>query len=175
MDRRTAVAATLAGLVLLGCAGTVPGGTRSPSTPPIVPPTAATDPPGQGGAPDGLDRQAWVGVWRGEQPDLVGRSQIETVLMANGTFTSQSTNEQAGTYLTVWGEWDILTFTDRPTLRFTIEGHQPDEWCGPLGCQTVMVPTGISNHFEFVDRDTVVLWDPLCEGADCRVVYQRGQ
>jgi hypothetical protein len=129
--------------------------------------------PHPGGAPDGLDRRAWIGVWRGSQPDLVGYSLIENVLMPDGTFTSQSRNDAAGTYLTLWGQWDVLTFTDRPTLRFTVEGHEPNEWCGPLGCQAVMVPTGISNYFEFVDADSVLIWDPTCQEAACRVVYER--
>ena len=78
-----------------------------------------------GQAPDGLDRAAWIGTWRGDIADSFGVSQVETVFQPNGSFSNQTSNPSAHYLLTIWGQWDVLVFSDGPILRFTVEGWEP--------------------------------------------------
>jgi hypothetical protein len=125
-----------------------------------------------GGAPTGLDRSHWVGIWHAEVPDGFGVSQVEMILQANGKFSEQTTNASANYQLTVTGEWDIFTFTDRPMLRFTVTNWEPKEWCGPLGCSAVNIPTGMSEYFAFIDATHVQITQANCTSA-CESVYTR--
>lgn len=150
-------------------AGCTPGNFQPEQTPL---PTESAD--GGGLASFGLQRADWEGVWSGREPDVVGYSDVQTVLMSDGTFSSQSRNAEAGTLVTVTGQWEIFNLTDGPMLRFAIEDFEPKEWCGPLGCVAIQVPTGQSRYFRFLDRDTVILRDPSCDSAACEATYRRG-
>jgi hypothetical protein len=137
-------------------------------------PDATADPaPAGGGAPDGLNRSDWVGTWRGDVADSFGISQVETVFEADASFNNQVSNPGANYLLTIWGQWDVLTFADGPVLRFTVEGWDPREFCGPVTCTAVSIPTGVSQRFQFLDHDTLVLTTPNCSGPTCTGTYYR--
>jgi hypothetical protein len=122
----------------------------------------------------GLQRAHWEGVWSARQPGVLGDSDVQTVLMIDGTFSSQSRHVESGALVTTTGEWDIFTIGDRPMLRFAVEDFEPKEWCGPLGCVAIQIPTGQSQYFHFTDRNTVILREPSCESDACEVIYRRG-
>lgn len=126
-----------------------------------------------GGAPSGLDRADWVGIWRGQEPDVVGTADVETTLQADGTFSSLARSERAGTVTRMWGNWEIRS-GDPALLRFTIKGHDPTQFCGPLGCTPVLAPAGVTWAFRFIDRNTVALRGSGCASTGCEVTYRRG-
>ena len=122
----------------------------------------------------GLQKADWEGVWTGRQPGVIGDSDVQTILMADGTFSSQSRHVESGTLVTMTGQWDIFTLGDAPMLRFAVENFEPKEWCGPLGCVAIHIPTGQSQYFRFVDSNTVILREPGCGSTACEVTYRRG-
>ena len=163
-------------MALAGCVqiGRQPLPTPAPSAiDHFTPRPQPTQTPDHGGLGNfGLQRADWQGVWSGREPDAFGYSDVQTVLMGDGTFSSQSHNAEAGTLVTVTGHWEIASLPEGPLLRFTVEDFQPKEWCGPLGCVAIQVPTGDSRYFTFVDRNTVILRQPNCDTA-CDVTYRR--
>lgn len=156
-------------LVLVGCASGGPAGTPTPTI--VVPPVRSP----AGGVPVGYgtERADWVGVWSGREPDISGYSDTVTVLQADGSFSSQSSNATVGSLVTLWGQWDVFNLTGTPFLRFAVEGHEPQEWCGPLGCNAVIVPTGMTRYFRFVTTDEVLMRDETCADPSCEVRYTR--
>lgn len=125
-----------------------------------------------GGVPSGLDRADWLGVWRGQEPDVVGTADVETTLQPDGTFSSLAKSARAGTVTRMWGDWAVRS-GDPALLRFTIKGHDPKQFCGPLGCTPVLAPAGVTWAFRFIDRNTVALRGSDCASASCEVTYRR--
>ena len=129
---------------------------------------------GDGGEEDGLGTAgagegSFLGVWRGTQDTQFGRVQVETIFQQDGTFQQQTAG--AGTLITIWGSFDV--YEDQTLLRLNLEGWEPKEWCGPLGCTQLQYPTGESHLYRFADEDTLQLALQSCTGDDCWVTYRR--
>ena len=172
---RSALAGLVVVMVLMSCVKIGPAATpglRSPSV-------TAGQPSGPPGTSAGLragygnTRADWVGVWRGREPDISGYSDTVTVLDADGTFSTQSMNLEFGSVVTIWGQWDVSNLSGTPFLRFAVEGHEPSEWCGPVQCSAIIVPTGAARHFRFITTDEVLLRDQDCTASYCEVLSTR--
>ena len=168
---------------LVALAGCSQGGPQRPQLTPLrtVYPTRApevtpsADEPSPAGIDGfGLQRADWEGVWNARQPGVLGDSDVQTVLMIDGTFSSKSQHVETETLVTTTGQWDIFTFGGSPMLRFAVEDFEPKEWCGPLGCVAIQIPTGQSQYFRFIDTNTVALREPSCDSVACEVIYRRG-
>ena len=117
-----------------------------------------------------------VGTWRGKEPTALGTmSDIETILMANSTFSSLGTDTAVGSMTRFVGKWEVINMSGSPMLRFNITDWDPKQWCGPTGhCTPILPPQAQNKYFRFVDADTLLLWDPGCTTRSCQYVYTRG-
>ncbi len=116
-----------------------------------------------------------VGVWRGREPtELETMSDIETILLANGTFSSLGTDAVVGSMTRFVGTWEVINMNGSPMLRFNITDWDPKQWCGPTGHCTPILPDLAQNKFfRFTDADTLLLWNPGCTTRSCQYVYTR--
>lgn len=184
-QRWTTAIALIVALAVAGCgigrATSAPGPVESSapwhtapvSKPPSTfPPVPSDPPPTVGPAPMGLAAGDWIGVWTGEEINEFGVAAAETVLMADGSFTNLTIDPSFGSAVRLWGTWRIVAGAE-PFVRFEIEGYEPTEFCGPLGCTPVRRPPGVSQQFVFLDRNTVLLWTSDCSSASCKVTYTR--
>jgi hypothetical protein len=95
-------------------------------------------PPGQPGPPQPPFpqqtslRDMLVGVW-----DCYGGG-ISTELVLQSDRTYSATCIAAGT--AHWGEWDVTPGPGSMFLRFTLKGHQPNSFVGPLGSTPIHWP-----------------------------------
>jgi hypothetical protein len=95
------------------------------------------------------------------------------IFMADGTFSEQFVNASANYMLTITGQWDVFTFSGGPMLRFAVENWEPKEFCGPLGCSPVTIPTGMSEYFKFLDAAHVIIIQPDCSGTGCESSFTK--
>lgn len=157
--------------------------TQAPN-PPTQVPHVTSAPKGSGSAtggngntgsnvPTGLEKSDWAGIWHGRVPDSFGISDVEMIFMADGTFSEQFVNASANYMLTITGQWDVFTFSGRPMLRFAVENWEPKEFCGPLGCSPVTIPTGMSEDFKFKDATHVIIIQPDCRGTGCENAFTK--
>lgn len=103
----------------------------------------------EGGGPGAASRL--VGVWQGQTRDILGYpAQAEVVFEPNGEFT-QLFRSSSGMMIRVWGTYRV----EGNTVHFRIEGGEPKQQCGPMGCSPIRYPSAESVPFEFVDRNTV--------------------
>lgn len=111
----------------------------------------------------------FFGVWRSSQQSPFGPMQVETIFQENGKFQQESA--AGGTLILIWGRFDV--YEDQAHLRFTLEGWEPKEWCGPLGCEEIHYPEGESHTYRWVDADTLMTAPRYCTGDDCWVTHHR--
>lgn len=126
------------------------------------------------GMPGGGNPAALVGVWQTSFVDPVfGPASVELILQSNGAF-SQQTFYAAGSLITIFGTFRV--FTTEALLRLDIQGGEPSESCGPLGCTPILYPAGESHGFTLNGDGTLTLQNLNCApgaGGACVLTYVR--
>lgn len=109
-----------------------------------------------------------VGVWRCHGVFDGFQAVVETVLQANGGFTSMLRN-QVGFAMRHWGTYQVV----EGAIRYRYEGHEPRQFCGPLGCQDLHLPDAETVFFRFIDDDRIETRPSVCMAPPCGCVAQR--
>jgi len=116
------------------------------------------------------DKERLVGVWRGETTFMGYPAVTESVMQANGTF---STLVKAPGYMgRHWGQW---TLPQGGILRLVYDGHEPKQFCGPLGCQAIHQVDAETVSFQFVDDNRLVTRPSVCMLPPCEMMLVRAR
>lgn len=116
------------------------------------------------------DAARLVGVWRCQTVFDGFGAVIETVLQQNGSFTGML-QSQSGFMSRHWGKYTV----GDGFIRFDYDGHEPKQFCGPLGCQDLHLPEGETTFYRFLEGGRLETRPSVCAFPPCGCVHTKIQ
>lgn len=106
-------------------------------------------------APAAAQTPQLAGGWRGAyvDPSLGAQVFVELVLQADGRFSQVSYAPATGFMMRLWGRYEVFP----TTIRYTFEGFEPRQYCGPTSCTDITIPSGETVQFQQIDANTLML------------------
>ncbi len=111
-----------------------------------------------------------VGVWRCETSFNGFAAVVDTVFQPNGSFSGML-QSSSGFMSRHWGTYQV----GDGFIRFTYEGHEPRQFCGPLGCQDLHMPGGETVYYRFLGDGRLETRTAVCAFPPCGCVSTKIQ